>query len=114
MKKWIFALMMMVGFNQGAWAQDRGENVLGYMAEMRGMWVQVLSHGCTDLKDFEIRKVYNNDYKVWDVALFRKNPDVCLALRPYGVNLFLSYDQLGLQPGERMHILNAVPFVQRW
>ena len=67
--------------------------------------VRVASNGCTDSTSFAIDLTPADDG--WtDVALRRQRPDLCKALVPDGVELSWHIDQLGLEPGAKVRLVN--------
>jgi hypothetical protein len=66
---------------------------------------RVASNGCTDGTSFALEITAGDDG--WtDVALRRERPDLCKALVPDGVELSWPVDQLGLEPGARVRVVN--------
>jgi hypothetical protein len=66
---------------------------------------RVASNGCTDGTSFAVEITAGDDG--WtDVALRRERPDLCKALVPDGVELSWPVDQLGLEPGARVRVVN--------
>lgn len=82
------------------------EPVYGYMQTSRGIFFQVASGGCTYPDEFFIQVKRNPDIDT--VILIREHFDPCKAYIPYGVTIFKSYDDLGIQDAKPFKILNPI------
>ena len=89
------------------------ERLLGYSPSSLGITFQVTSGGCTKPEDFKT-VIKRNEVGVVQVALVRVRPDVCYPFLPMGTKFRLSYDQLGINNGERFMIMNPNGIVYGW
>ena len=67
--------------------------------------VVVGSNGCTQMSHFE---VHVKEAETTEVSLVRREPDLCRAIVPEGVTLSWTYEELGLQAGKAVKILNPL------
>ena len=67
--------------------------------------VVVGSNGCTQTSSFE---VHIKDASPTEISLVRRQPDLCRAIVPEGVTLSWTYEELGLQAGKAVKILNPL------
>lgn len=92
------------------------EQLLGARVDERGITFQVKSNGCTYKRHFEFHveerlepigsmlpALEHHHY----ITVKRLSPDQCEALVPYGTEIFMSYDDLGIQFG-KFHIENPI------
>jgi len=89
------------------------EKILGYQPTGKGIVFQVSSGGCTRRDDF-VAKAIRNDVGVVQLQLIRTRPDLCYPFMPMGERLGFTYEQLGINPGERFTILNPNGVVYGW
>jgi len=92
------------------------EQLLGARVDERGITFQVRSNGCTDKQHFEFDVVEqlepvspmlpaleHHHY----ITVIRLAPDFCEKLVPYGTEIFVSFEELGISFG-KFHINNPI------
>ncbi|MFS0739101.1 hypothetical protein ABC365_00595 [Brevundimonas sp. 3P9-tot-E] len=67
--------------------------------------VVVGSNGCTEASSFEVRI---KDADPAELTLVRRSPDMCKALVPEGKTVSWAYDELGLERGQPVRVLNPI------
>ena len=67
--------------------------------------VVVGSNGCTEASSFEVRI---KDGDPAELTLARRAPDLCKALVPEGKSVIWTYDELGLERGQPVRVLNPI------
>ncbi|MBK1970108.1 MULTISPECIES: hypothetical protein [Brevundimonas] len=67
--------------------------------------VVVGSNGCTEASSFEVRI---KDADPAELTLVRRSPDMCKALVPEGKTVSWGYDELGLERGQPVRVLNPI------
>ena len=67
--------------------------------------VVVGSNGCTEASSFEVRI---KDGDPAELTLARRSPDLCKALVPEGKTVSWTYDELGLERGQPVRVLNPI------
>mgnify|MGYP007112416396 FL=1 len=63
------------------------------------------SNGCTEASSFEVRI---KDADPAELTLVRRSPDMCKALVPEGKTVSWAYDELGLERGQPVRVLNPI------
>jgi hypothetical protein len=81
------------------------EALLGYHIDSRGVTFQVSSNGCTSKKSLQALLMESSPIQL---QLNRTTPDRCRAYVPYGVNVFYSFEELGISPGSEFRITNPM------
>ena len=71
----------------------------------RGLNVVVDSNGCTEASSFEVRI---SDTAPQDMMLVRLAPDLCKALVPEGRVVNWTYQELGIEAGDVVRIVNPL------
>ncbi|MCM2353146.1 MAG: hypothetical protein NDI63_05965 [Pseudobdellovibrio sp.] len=87
------------------------EPIYGYIQASSGIFFQVASGGCTYSDEFFVQVKRNADIDT--VILIREHFDPCKAYMPYGVTIFKSYDDLGIQDAKPFKILNPIRTLRR-
>lgn len=82
------------------------EPLFGFLQDQEGIVIQVFSGGCTHKDDFKIQSVQSAG--VIEVSLFRTSMDFCKAYFQYGTNIFFTYEELGVQRGQKFEIRNLI------
>ena len=67
--------------------------------------VVVGSNGCTEASSFEVRI---KDGDPAELTLTRRSPDLCKALVPEGKTVSWTYEELGLERGQPVRVLNPI------
>ncbi|MBN9481444.1 MAG: hypothetical protein J0I52_14490 [Bordetella sp.] len=67
--------------------------------------VVVGSNGCTEAASFEVRI---RDGDPAELTLTRRAPDLCKALAPEGKTVSWTYEELGLERGQPVRVMNPV------
>lgn len=67
--------------------------------------VVVGSNGCTEASSFEVRI---KDGDPAELTLTRRSPDLCKALVPEGKTVSWTYEELGLERGQPVRVLNPL------
>lgn len=67
--------------------------------------VVVGSNGCTEASSFEVRI---KDADPAELTLVRRSPDMCKALVPEGKTVSWAYEELGLERGQPVRVLNPI------
>lgn len=67
--------------------------------------VVVGSNGCTEASSFEVRI---KDADPAELTLVRRSPDMCKALAPEGKTVSWAYEELGLERGQPVRVLNPI------
>lgn len=112
MKKVILMLVTMYSVLASAEAQQpRLEPLYGFLQNQGGVVFQVFSGGCTSKQSFSVDTVVENG--VLQVSLNRQIPDYCRAFFFYGTTVYFTYEELGIQPGQRFEIQNNLRSTQR-
>lgn len=92
------------------------EQLLGVSVDERGITFQVESNGCTYKRDFDFHVE-----EIWEplgpmlpaealhhyITVNRTRPDRCEAYVPYGTQIFMSFEDLGIHYGE-FHVKNPI------
>lgn len=115
MGKQILLGLVLCASLQTAHADNTSEKILGYQPSKHGITFQVQSGGCTTKESF-IVDVQRATDGIAQVTLLRTRPDTCHPFLPMGVRFRMTYEELGLNPGERYRIvnLNGVVYGSAW
>lgn len=105
--------MSLILFAFGQTAQAQLESIQGFMPQADGVWIQVASNGCTDKDDFIFNAKLIGQENVVTIEVHRLQADPCLAIRRYGVNLFYSYQELGVAYGQKITFANQSIVIER-
>lgn len=84
------------------------EPLLGTMTSLEGVHIQVRSRGCTSKDSFLVKKEKNG--ATMELRFIRVENDPCLALLLYGEILSYSFEELGLNLGEKFIVRNPITF----
>lgn len=82
------------------------EPLMGVMTLTDGVHIQTKSSGCTFKRSFIVKKEVNGD--LIELSFVRVERDPCLAFYDYGTVLSYSFEELGLQRGDKFAIRNPV------
>ncbi len=85
------------------------ESLMGLRIRRNAIVFQVSSSGCTTKDDFKVDML--ESYPV-QLRLIRLNEDPCDAYEPLGTRIRFTYKELGVQRGERIHVVNPLAIVE--
>lgn len=91
--------------DQGAARTEALEAVRKVDFDGQRLNVVVGSNGCTEASSFEVRI---KDADPAELTLVRRSPDLCKALVPEGKTVSWTYDELDLEPGQPVRVLNPI------
>lgn len=84
------------------------EPLMGVMTSWSGVYIQAHSSGCTDKNSFAVKKDRSSD--VTKLTFVRIEEDPCLALYVFGQVISYSFEELGLESGEKFFVTNPLVY----
>lgn len=91
--------------DQAVAASAPAEAVRAFAFDGAGLNVVVDSNGCTEAASFEVRII---DGDPAELTLVRISPDLCKALVPDGRPVSWTYQELGLEAGDAVRLINPL------
>lgn len=110
MKSMVIAILVLFS-SASSFAENgpaRVEPLMGVITAWSGVYIQAHSSGCTDKSSFIVKKDRSDD--VTRLTFVRVEEDPCLALYVFGKVINYSFEELGLESGEKFFVTNPLVF----
>lgn len=102
----VVAITMFCALSRAQMNAKNLETLFGLLQDQEGITVQVFSGGCTGKDNFQVSSAQVAG--VIQISITRTTMDYCRAYFQYGTNLFFSYEELGVQRGQKFEVQNLI------